>query len=59
MTVYEKTWHVGFFVKADFDQLFVVEIQRFVCNCATPPMIEKLQSKGVAMNVYGVSIYYM
>ena len=38
---------------------FVVEIQRFVCDRATPPIIEKLQSKGVAMHVYGVSAYYM
>ena len=28
---------------------FIVEIQRFVCDHATPPIIEKLQSKGVAM----------
>ena len=38
--------------------LFVVEIQRFVCDRATPPIIEKLRSKGVAMHVYGVSAYY-
>ena len=37
---------------------FVVEIQRFVCNRATPPIIEKLRSKGVAMHAYGVSAYY-
>ena len=37
---------------------FVVEIQRFVCDCATPPIIEKLRSKGVAMHAYGVSAYY-
>ena len=36
----------------------VVEIQRFVCDCATPPVIEKLRSKGVAMHAYGVSAYY-
>ena len=34
---------------------FVVEIQRFVCDRATPPIIEKLRSKGVAMHAYGVS----
>ena len=34
---------------------FVVEIQRFVCDHATPPIIEKLWSKGVAMHAYGVS----
>ena len=33
----------------------VVEIQR---DCATPPIIEKLRSKGVAMHAYGVSAYY-
>ena len=34
-----------------------VEIQRFVCDRATPP-IEKLWCKGVAMHVYGISAYY-
>ena len=38
---------------------FVVEIQCFVCNRATPPIIEKLRSKGVAMHTYGVSAYYV
>ena len=37
--------------------LFVVEIQRFVCDRATPPIIEKLRSKGVAMHAYHVSAY--
>ena len=37
---------------------FAVEIQRFVCDCPTPPIIEKLRSKGVAMHAYGVSAYY-
>ena len=37
---------------------FIVEIQRFVYDCATPPIIEKLRSKGVAMHTYGVSAYY-
>ena len=37
---------------------FVVEIQRFVCDRATPPIIEKLRSKGVAMHAEGVSAYY-
>ena len=37
---------------------FVVDIQRFVCDHATPPIIEKLRSKGVAMHAYGVSAYY-
>ena len=36
----------------------VVEIQRFVCDRAIPPIIEKLRSKGVAMHTYGVSAYY-
>ena len=36
---------------------FVVEIQRFVCDRATPPIIEKLRSKGVPMHAYGVSVY--
>ena len=34
---------------------FVVEIQRFVCDRATPPIIEKLWSKGIAMHAYGIS----
>ena len=29
-----------------------------VCNHATPPIIEKLPSKGVAMHPYGVSVHY-
>ena len=37
---------------------FIVEIQCFVCDRATPPLIEKLRSKGVAMRAYGVSAYY-
>ena len=37
---------------------FAEELQRFVCNHTTPPNIEKLQSKGVAMHAYGVSVYY-
>ena len=37
---------------------FTVEIQHFVCDCATPPIIDKLRSKGVAMHAYGVSAYY-
>ena len=36
----------------------VVEIQRFVCDRATPPIIEKLRSPGVAMHKYGISTYY-
>ena len=36
---------------------FVVKI-RFVFGHATPPIIEKLRSKGVAMHAYGVSAYY-
>ena len=38
--------------------LFVVEIQCFVCDRATPPIIEKLQSKGITMHAYGISAYY-
>ena len=37
---------------------FVVKIQRFVCDRATPPIIEKLRFKGIAMHAYGVSAYY-
>ena len=36
----------------------VVEIQRFVYDHATPPTIEKVRSKGVAMHAYNVSAYY-
>ena len=34
---------------------FIVEIQRFAYDRTTPPTIEKLQSKGIAMHAYGVS----
>ena len=37
---------------------FVVEIQRYVWDRTTPPIIEKLQSEGVANHAYGVSTYY-
>ena len=36
----------------------VMEIQHFVYDCATPSIIEKLRSKGVAMHAYGISAYY-
>ena len=37
---------------------FVMEIQRFVCDHATLPIIDKLRSKGVAMHAYSISAYY-
>ena len=37
---------------------FIVVIQHFVCDRATPLIIEKLRSKGVAMHAYGVSAFY-
>ena len=37
---------------------FAVELQSFVCDRAAPPIIKKLQSKGVAMHADGVSVYY-
>ena len=37
---------------------FAIELQSFVCDRATPPTIEKLRSKGVAVHAYGVSVYY-
>ena len=37
---------------------FVVEIEHFVYDHDTPPLIEKLRSKGVAMHAYSVSGYY-
>ena len=36
---------------------FVVEMQLFVFNRTTPPII-KLQYKGIAMHAYGISAYY-
>ena len=36
----------------------VMEIQHFVCDRATPSIVEKLRSKGVALHTYGVSAYY-
>ena len=38
--------------------LYFIELQRFLCNRATPPTIEKLRSIGIAMHAYGVSVYY-
>ena len=32
-------------------------IARFVCDRTTPTIIEKLQSKWVAMHTYGISVY--
>ena len=37
---------------------FAVELQSFVCDRTTPPTIEKLRSKGVAMHAFSISIYY-
>ena len=37
---------------------FAIEIESFVGDRATPPTIEKLRSKGIAMHAYGVSVYY-
>ena len=37
---------------------FAVVLFSFVCDHATPPIIKKLWSKGIAMHVYGVSVYY-
>ena len=37
---------------------FVVEIQHFLCDRTTSPIIKQLRSKAVAMHVYGVSTYY-
>ena len=36
---------------------FVVEIQRFVCDRATPPIIEKLRSKGVATVLFRLVVH--
>ena len=35
---------------------FAEEPQRFVCDRTTPTIIEKVQSKGIAMHTYGVSV---
>ena len=37
---------------------FAEELQCFVCDRATPLIIEKMRSKVVAMHAYGVSVYY-
>ena len=36
---------------------FALELERFVCDRATPMKTEKLRPKGVAMHAYGVSVY--
>ena len=74
VTISEITQHMGFFVKVEFyvrlmssnlcssfrpTVRFVVEIHRFDWNRATPPVVENLQSKAVAMHAYGVSAYYV
>ena len=38
---------------------FALELERFVCDHATPTKNEKLWPKGVAMYAYSVSIYYV
>ena len=38
---------------------FVEEIQRFVCDSATHPIIEKLPSKGIAMHADSVPTHYV
>ena len=38
---------------------FLLEIQRFVYDCAPPIKIETLRPKGVAKHAYGVSIHYV
>ena len=74
MTGFGKTLRMRFFPKIEFDvwlistiievtrvqvlDRFAVELQSFVCDRAPPPTMEKLRSKGVAMHVYGVSVYY-
>jgi hypothetical protein len=35
-----------------------VELQRFVCDRNTPPIVEKLRPEGIAMHAYGISAYY-
>ena len=32
-------------------------VELVLCDCATHPVIEKLQSKGIAMHTCGVSVY--
>ena len=73
MTGFGKTLRMRFFPKIEFDKpyhransrssvrpiaRFAVELQSFVCDGTSPPIIEKLWSKGVAMHAYGVSVYY-
>ena len=38
---------------------FAMELQLFVCDHATPAITEKLRSKGIAMHMYGISVYYV
>ena len=61
VTVYGKIRLMGFSNPHSGIRLivcFAVELQRFLCDHATPPTIEILQSKSIAMHAYGVSIYY-
>ena len=63
MKVEFDVWLISFTIELTHVQVsdrlhLVVETQCFVCDYATPLMIEKLRSKGIAMDTYGVSAYY-
>ena len=38
---------------------FTLELERFVCDRATPMTNEKLRPKGIAMYAYSVFVYYV
>ena len=73
MTGSEKTWHIVNSMKFEIAILlnssnlppslkpivpFILELERFVHDCATPTENGKLRSKGVAKHAYSVSVYY-
>ena len=67
VTISEQNRHMGVFVKVEFYVWLISSTIKLICvqisdcalclHCDTPPMIEKLQSKGVAMHAYGISVY--
>ena len=72
MTGFGKTLRMGFFQKIEFDAWLISTTELTRVQVLGPssasllrysalfaiPIIEKLQSKGVAMHTYGVSAYY-
>ena len=64
--IFSENWVVGKLYHRDNSRSsfriitrFAVEPERLVWDRATPPIFKKLRSKGVAMHMYGVSVYHV